>query len=521
MQILENKRSIFFSVLSGLILTLIFPSFDLEFLAWIAWVPLFFAIQGKSPRQAFLYGLLTGIIFYFFGLHWIINTIIDYGKLPRILGYPILCLLALYLAVYVGIFCFACRKWSHGQPIYFFILSPCLWTFLEFIRSTPLVYGFSWLGLGYSQYKNLLLIQLADITGVYGISALIILVNAGIYMAINAWLGGNNGYGSLSRELGWRAAGVACFFWAACIAYGFFQLNHFKSRAGEPSLKVVLIQGNIKQEIKWLPGHQEEVVEKYKALTLKGVEEHPDLVVWPEAATPFHFTNNAEQSWSLQQQVLQTQTPLLFGAPFFIEKDNRTTMYNSAFLIDGRGKIAGRYDKVHLVPFGEFVPLQNILFFVNKMVEGIGHFGRGKGETIFHLDDHAFGVSICYEITFPDLVRRPVKAGAQFLVNITNDAWFGKSAASYQHFAMAALRAVENRVPVVRAANTGISGEVEATGRIINTTELFVDAVVQTTIMPNRSGPTFYARYGDWFCWACLLVTGLVVLKYDRARQLT
>ena len=205
-----------------------------------------------------------------------------------------------------------------------------------------------------------------------------------------------------------------------------------------------------------------------------------------------------------------TKIPLLFGSPHLATEGEERVLFNSAFYLSQAGEVNGRYDKMHLVPFGEFVPWRSILFFVDKLVVGIGDFGRGTEASVFQLKGYKFGVSICYEITFPDLTRQAVKNGAQFLVNITNDAWFGRSAASYQHMAMAALRAVENRVPIVRAANTGISGAVDPFGRIQSATDLFKEAVVSATIHPRTGEPTYYSQYGDVFSWLCLAMSLLL-----------
>ena len=178
----------------------------------------------------------------------------------------------------------------------------------------------------------------------------------------------------------------------------------------------------------------------------------------------------------------------------------------------------GRYDKIHLVPFGEFVPFRSILFFIDKMVANIGDFERGEGAKVFQLGDHGFAVSICFEIIFPDLVRQPVKQGASYLVNITNDAWFGKSAASYQHMSMVAMRAVENRVPIVRAANTGISGTVDAYGRIVDATEIFEEDWLIARIHPQTAEPGFYSTYGDVFSQMCLVLVPLFAFMGSRTR---
>ncbi|MFQ5451730.1 MAG: apolipoprotein N-acyltransferase [Nitrospinaceae bacterium] len=500
-----------FSTLSGLMLILIFPRFNLEFLAWFALVPLFFAIQDQPLPRTSLYGFWTGIIFYFFGLHWVTNTLVNYGNIPTILSYGVLLLLAAYLSLFLALFCYLVQRLARGNSLYFFLLAPPAWTAMEYLRSTHPEYGFSWLGLGYSQFKNLPVIQMAEFTGVYGISTLIVLVNAGIYFLLRAWIA--DGKTDVPKSQRVRVLTLTVLVLALWLGYGTAALNGLtQNQPGAPQFRVGLAQGNIAQGIKWNPLFRNQVMKTYRDLTLKAAQSHPDLVVWPEAAIPFYFPSDQKESGALREMVRTTGTPLLLGSPYREVLDGKSVYFNSAFLVDAAGKILGRYDKIHLVPFGEYVPFQNILWFINKLVVGIGDFGRGTHPTVFHLKDRRFGVSICYEITFPDLVRQPVKNGAEFLVNITNDAWFGRSAASYQHISMAALRAVENRVPIVRAANTGISGTIGPSGKIRRTTKLYEEDLVLTEISPKTSRPTYYSRYGDVFSYACILLTGILAV---------
>jgi apolipoprotein N-acyltransferase len=283
-------------------------------------------------------------------------------------------------------------------------------------------------------------------------------------------------------------------------------------------LTVALLQGNIEQHMKWNPVFQKLVLRKYRELTLTAAQSKPQLIVWPETALPFYYNQHAVGTKFVNDLARQTQTPILFGSPHKENRDGRTIHYNSAYLVSETGDTQKRYDKIHLVPFGEFVPFRKLLFFVEKMVEMIGDFGRGEEATVFDVAGYRAGVSICYEMIFPDLIRQAVKNGANFLVNITNDAWFGKSPASYQHMSMGALRAVENRVPIVRAANTGVSGTIDASGALRDETELFVEAAQITQITPRQGGLTFYSSYGDVFSWLCLLATGLLAVVIKRNR---
>lgn len=513
-QTLKRFQVALLPVFSGTLLVVIFPRFNLELFAWLALVPLFFAIRNQSLNRATYYGFLTGMVFYSFGLHWVTNTMVNYGHLPVWLSYLILLLLAAYLSLYLALFCRLTLQWSRGNDLYFFLLAPVIWTSLEYIRSAPAELGFSWLGLGYSQFKNLPVIQMAEYTGVYGISWLIVFLNAAIYLFLKNRLakGSPELPQSLVRILGVTAT-VLVLWWG----YGFYALNRLANEEPREPLRIALAQGNIEQYKKWNPEFRDEVFTSYSRLTLQAAESKPDLIVWPEAAIPFIFDLESRETKQLRALVQSSGAPLLFGAPHQELRSGKRTYFNRAYLLSPEGVIAGHYDKIHLVPFGEYVPFKEVLGFVEKMVVGVGDFGRGTETTVFDVRRGRFGVSICYEITFPDLVRRSVKAGAGFLVNITNDAWFGKSAASYQHMSMGALRAVENRVPIVRAANTGISGTIDPSGRMRQTTGLFTRALVTTEIVPRPGSNTYYSNHGDVFCWLSLFLTGGLALLAARS----
>ena len=489
--------------MSGILLVLIFPRFNFEILAWLAFIPLFSAIESKTPQLAALLGFITGMVFYTSGLSWINNTLINYGNLPQVVSFMVLGLLSAYLSLYTALFCYLITMVCKNNKGVFFLFAPALWTALEYIRSTHSEYGFSWLGLGYSQFQSLPVIQMAEYTGVYGVSWLIMLVNVGFYLTWKSW------NGRPDTNMGVRFLSVTILVLALWVGYGSLALNR---TVKAPSLKVALIQGNVEQAMKWNPVYQKLVMSKYKNLTLKAAQSKPQLIVWPETATPFFYNQHEAGTQFVNDLARQTKTPILFGSPY---REN-TTHYNSAYLVSETGDTQGRYNKIHLVPFGEFVPFRKLLFFVEKMVAMIGDFGRGNVATLFDVAGYKAGVSICYEMIFPDLMRQSVKNGAHFLVNITNDAWFSKSAASYQHMSMGALRAVENRVPIVRAANTGISGTITANGALQDETELFVEAAQITKITPRQGGLTFYSSYGDVFSWLCLLATGLITLTALR-----
>jgi apolipoprotein N-acyltransferase len=509
------------AIISGLLLAFAFPRFNLEFLAWFSLVPLLFAIYGENARRAMKLGFVTGLVFYFITLSWVINTLVNYGNIPTVVSWLILSLLVAYLSLYLGLFTYLVNRFGKSHPVSIFMLAPVTWTSLEYLRSTHSIYGFSWQGLGYSQFQSLPIIQMASITGVYGISMLIVLVNAGLFVLIHP---------AFSKYPVWRngrkrVAITTVLLLSLCAGYGWWTLNKVPVYGIQP-VRVGLIQGNIAQEMKWNPAYRSDVLNRYRNLTLQAAVFKPDLIVWPEAVTPFFFGRDFEGTRFVIDTVRQAQTPMVLGSPALkqpahelpIGQSEPLQLYNSAYFVSDHGSKLERYDKIHLVPFGEFVPFRSILFFIDKMVANIGDFERGSGPKLFKLGDNKFAVSICFEIIFPDLVRQPVKQGAGYLVNITNDAWFGKSAASYQHMSMVAMRAVENRVPIVRAANTGISGTVDAYGRIVDATEIFKEDWIIANIHPQSSEPGFYSNYGDIFSQICLVLLPLFAFMGSRTR---
>ena len=518
--VLKEPRPFLLSAVSGILLVLTFPLFNFEPLAWFAFIPIFSAIETKTPQRSALLGFIFAMVFYTLGLNWINNTLINYGNLPSIVSFMVLGLLAAYLSFYTALFCYLIRRVCKENRGLFFLFAPVLWTSLEYIRSTHSEFGFSWLGLGYSQFKTLPVIQMAEITGVYGISWLIMLVNAGLYLSWKTW----RERGAESTEnvinMGARFLSVTILVFACWWGYGSITMNRYNPNTDNNSgLTVGLIQGNVEQLMKWNPDYQKLVMSKYRDLTLKAAQSNPQLIIWPETALPLYYNQHPGGTEFVKDLARQTQTPILFGSPHKENRDGQTIHYNSAYLVSDTGDTQNRYDKIHLVPFGEFVPFRELLFFVEKMVEMIGDFGRGKEATLFDVAGRQAGVSICYEMIFPDLLRQAVKNGAHFLINITNDAWFGKSPASYQHMSMGALRAVENRVPIVRAENTGVSGTIDANGALRDETELFVEAAQITKITPRQGGITFYTAYGDVFSWLCLFATGVIAIAARRNRR--
>jgi apolipoprotein N-acyltransferase len=295
------------------------------------------------------------------------------------------------------------------------------------------------------------------------------------------------------------------------------------------TLSIGVVQPNVEQAQKWDVAFRQETMERYDRLTAE-LGGDLDLIVWPEAATPFVFEMEPQYRLLVTDIARRAGAPLLFGSPALRRyPDGKPFLLNSAYLLATDGQILGRYDKQHLVPFGEYIPFHHsLLFFLDKLVEGIGDFEAGPGSTLLMYkprekappmaaaatvpDIHVkFGVVICYEVIFPNLVRQFAANGADFMVTITNDAWFGPSSAPYQHFGMVVFRAVENRVAFARAANTGISGFIDPYGHVSQQSSIFTQETLKQTISVGHQ-QTFYAQYGDLFAYACAILTALLCL---------
>jgi apolipoprotein N-acyltransferase len=365
--------------------------------------------------------------------------------------------------------------------------------------------GFPWAIIGYSQYRTLPLIQICDLTGVYGVSFLLAFANV-VFYRIFVWL--------REKDSPYPLGGLTMLFLllAATLGYGFSALTRVEKG---PLQRVLLVQGNIPQDVKWNPAFQESTVATYERLTRKECRFAGTLVVWPESALPFYLQSEPAYAARVESLACELQSYLVTGSPAF-ETDHGVTRYlDSAFLISPTGSVLGRSDKLHLVPFGEYVPLAALFPFVHKLVSGIGEFSPGKSAVPLETAGGKIGVLVCFEGIFPEIARAYVQAGAGMLVNITNDAWFGRSSAPYQHLSMIVFRAVENRVPLLRAANTGISSVIDSKGHIHSMTPLFEEATLSAEVRRGEGG-SFYSRHGDLFAAACLGCCGVLVFACFR-----
>ncbi len=496
--------------LTALLLYLASPGPGLAFLAWIALVPLFIFCLKTPPGKAALWGLGSGTLYHLVLVYWVTISMETYGGLTPLVSWPALLLLALYMALYFGLFCFLVSASKGRVALLWF--SPLLWVSLDYVRGFLLT-GFPWMDLGYSQFKYPLLIQAADLTGHHGITFILVLTNALVaqFFINRQWFRQNK-----------KQLAAALLVLLATLSYsGLRFLQVSKNLATSPALKVAVIQANIDQALKWQKGYKKISLQRHIDLTRQTREEsEAALVIWPETALAFYPSHDPLMA-EVTKEIVQATAAfhLLTGAPYVTGQDQHYDYYNSALLLKPEGGTE-IYFKQHLVPFGEYIPLRSILPIPRPIVESLGDFSAGTSGAPLDMGIAKIGVLICIEAIYPDLARRETALGATLLTNITNDAWFGASSAPVQHLAMAIFRTVENRRSMARAANTGISALILPTGVVHQQTGLFHQGHLSASL-PLLSTTTFFTRLGFAFPILALLATlfFIAIILKKRASQ--
>jgi len=522
---------------TGILLFLSFPgAVGLWPLAWIALVPLLLALRNVGPKDAARLGLLAGMVHYVTLLYWITIVLGRYGNLSLWVSIPALVLLALYMSCYLVLFCIIVnRAWQHREILVVW-LGPLLWVGLDYIRSF-LFSGFPWQDLGYSQYKALLLIQTADLAGHYGVTFHIVLVNSLTALLFVLWFASRSADQTREhimtlrlRHAWFYAILPALFLVLAVLGYNIFRYQQVSEIAGKRAkMKIGIVQGSIEQDLKWSPAMRLKTIDIYNELSEQAIAREnppPELFVWPETALPFLINDNPYFRRLQKIFITKHKVWLLSGAPYFEKiapekggQQNKYLSYNSAYLFTPDGEIEARYDKQHLVPFGEYVPFSDYLPLPGPLVENVGNFSSGKPSRPLSCQDAAIGVLICFESIFPKLARDWTHKGANLLVNITNDGWYGRSSAPWQHLSMAVFRAVENRRSLVRSANTGVSAFIDPLGRITGDTPLFQPFYLVRDI-PLLQINTLFVSFGHYFGLICLLacLPLWLLLRSDKQR---
>ncbi|NQT95403.1 MAG: apolipoprotein N-acyltransferase [Candidatus Omnitrophica bacterium] len=543
-----RKIDILLAVSSSILLSFSFSTLNLSFLAWIGLVPLFFALQGLRPKQAFIISYLCGFLFFLSSMYWLIHV--------TLFGWIIL---SLYQALYFGLFgffyCLVIPAQARIHKIKFtpYVFLPALWVLLEYLRAN-FCGGIGWNLLGYSQYENIPIIQIADITGVYGITFLVVLVNFSVFSVIKMAIRCQGVHKrlfarsqfSLKEEIAQNPLfqTAAVFLVVVCVLlYGQRRVDALdKESASLGDVKISVIQGNIEQPYKWDKAYKNSIMEAYKNLTIKVAQEKPGLIIWPETSLPGYPDRDRGLMRYIKDLAREVNIPILVGAPMVAVKSGEDVGdYNSALLFSGKGRLLDQYNKLHLVMFGEFIPLGRYFPLLRRILPVIGNFIPGDKYKVFKLatNDYRpqpmadpppaeatkFSTLICFEDIFPVLSRQFVKNGADFIVNITNDAWFGPTSAAYQHAANSVFRAVENRRPFIRSANTGLSCFIDRIGRIYskvssNGNDLFIRGYDTASLaLLTNSALTFYTRFGDIFVVLCFILSLLFIIDYIRSHR--
>ena len=499
-----------------MLLALSFPKYGHPAVAFVALVPLLIAISGWNgrglaipgvpARRGFVLGLLAGFIHFAGTVYWTGATVSTFGGLPVIVAVIVAALLALYMATYIAVTCAIGALLIRRFGLRGVCLVPLAWVATEYLRGIVLG-GFPWIPLGNTMITLLPIAQLASAFGVYGLSLFVAFVNVGF--AITALTAGRPApSGTAARRVAVIAAGATFASIATISIWGGMRMSGNGLTSGAP-IKIGLIQGNIAQTDKWNPARAGMILERYLQLTQQATNKGAQFIMWPESSTPFYFEEDPSGT-IIRRMMRELGRPLLLGSDEF-EQSEPPRHYNSAFMLDTAGATAAVYRKIHLVPFGEYVPFQRLLFFVGPLVEAVSAFSRGTRVTMLPVEGHMVSTAICYEVTYPALAREAVRQGSEMLTTITNDAWYGDSSAAFQHFEMAAMRAIEQGRYLARAANTGISGIIDPYGRILVRTELFetVAVVGEARFVQAR---TIYSRIGDLLAHLSIAVVGLALL---------
>lgn len=495
-----SSRDLSLACFSAILLILSFPKFDLDLLAWFSLVPLLVALEGKDLKQTFLLSYITGLIFFTGIFYWITTipaNLIDY-----------LLVQVIYLPQYLSLWGLGLNWIRKRTGLSVAIVAPSLWVILEYIRSHLSFLSLPWMLLGHSQYLHPSLIQITSITGVYGLSFLIVLVNAVIYEVV-CYIRLRLSRATRSSELQkfpLASIGIVVILIIATVFYGLFIIS--KGVEGG-RLKIALVQGNIPTERKWDRSFRQEILNRYAGLTRDAAKYKPALIIWPETAVPEDIQHNEELKRWIEKLAIELKTHLLVGSGEFAKFTDRSLLnkyFDSMVLLSPEGKIEGVYRKIRLVPFGEYEPLQGIFTWPKAIASTMGNTLPGDQYTLFTLRQATFGAMICWENIFPDLFREFVKQGAHFMVSASNEGWFGDTAAPYQLLAMSVFRGVENRVAIARASNNGISTLIDPYGRITDRLrdpekkELFIEGILIGDITISNEN-TFYTQYGDLFAF--------------------
>lgn len=510
-----------------------FPSFG--FLAWITYIPLLSFLENKSSKQQFKLSFLFGFIFYSGSMYWLYTALNSFGNLSPLISVMVLFLLILILSTYFGIIFFLSASLEKYFKVSRFWILPLIWILVEWCRNHWPVGGFPWGQAGYSQARYPLLIQIADLTGVYGVTAFLVWVNlAGVEIFKKIFYRPLFPSSPDYRKRGFylQTDKKKLFFITLLIFTVFIYGYYSKKKLSEkilhlPKIRIALLQGNIPQNEKWLREQANKIFRIYLEMTQKALLQEVDFLIWPESAYPYEISLDEatvpKQLSSLFADFSNSiRFPkLLFGAVTFEGRLPPDALYvppefpihNSALLFDPRTNEIQFYHKQHLVPYGEYIPLKEVFPFIKKLTAQMGEFQPGKTFNPLISGDVRIGSLICYEDVFPEIARKQVNAGANLLVNLSNDAWYGNSSALPQHLNFSIFRSIENRRSLVRATNTGKTAFIDPIGNIRITLPSFKQDLLIEEASILSSTNTFYSRFGDVFVLGSATILFLIFIS--------
>lgn len=491
------------AVASGLLYAWAFPNVGLGWLIFLAPVPLFIALAKASrAREAFLLGWVSQTTAWLLMVPWVVRVMSHYGGLPYATGVAIFIAMSLYLGLYGALFGWIAYRIAPVVHFRRWLLLPVAWASVEYLR-TYLFSGFPWSLAAAAIIDYTPLVVIDRFAGPYFLPVLIFLP-----ATLIAWLFAARPARAHAAFVG--AAVIAiCFIWAGTG----YTASKIIGRPPAESRIAALLQPNISQEMRWNDENLMAIFDRMMTMTNEAASRGASLIVWPESTVPLSYSRTDFYRRAIEAISLEHSTDIILGS---VAEDStqRTKMWNAAFLVSN-GKTIGHYDKIRLVPFGEYVPLRKMLFFAQKLVHAVGEFEFGAKDTPLP-GRVRYGLAICYEIVFPQIARQQVIHGAEVLVTITNDAWYDGTSAPRQHLNQARLRAVETDRYMLRAATTGISAFIDPAGRIVSEVPMNRQAILYPKF-ESRQSVTPYVRFGDWFAWLACALTGLAIVRRGKS----
>jgi apolipoprotein N-acyltransferase len=478
------------AALSGVLFAVAFPDYSAGWLAFVALIPLFIALaRAKSGWRAFLLGWLSQTVAWLIMVPWVVRVMSHYGGLPYFTGVLIFIAMSAFLGLYGGAFAAIVHRIRPADSIWRWLIVPLAWASIEYAR-TYLLTGFPWNLIAASIVDYTPLVQLDRFAGPYLIGALML-----VPAAVVSWL-------IVAKPRGIRvvfavgAVAIVMFVWWGTGVVA----SKLVLRSEQPPVRAALLQPNISQEMRWDSANLMEIYDRMMRMTADAIGQGATVVIWPESTVPLSFSSTDFFRDAIEQISRDHKTDILLGS---VAEDpgERNRIWNAAFLVSG-GRTVGRYDKIRLVPFGEYVPMRKALFFAKKLVHAVGEFEFGTNDHPLR-GKFAYGPAICYEVVYPQITATQVRNGAEVLVTITNDAWYDGTSAPRQHLNQARLRAIEDDRYLLRAGTTGISAAVDPAGNILSEIPMGKEGTIIAEFRPMRT-TTPYVRFGDWFAWVAM-----------------